>query len=234
MIERKIEIKRNLIETFLMRMKDVFIKNKKTIIYSFISIIIILILIVSGTMYIKSREKNDIKELELIIDKYYSIETNKEKNIQKTIDEINNLVNKSIWGYVNDNGYYIIAGLYFSANNYNEGKNYFLKFVDKSPSSFFAPLALQRAGIAYEKLKDNNKAIEVYQRLENDYKGCSVSDEIYYNLGRMYHSKGNMSKAREYYQKVISDYPASLFASKAKKRILLLSYQSKQANNLKN
>ena len=222
MIGRNIEINRNIIEKFLMKVKDYFRKNIRLVIYSAISIIVFLTIIISGIVYFNHREKNEIKELEIILEKYYSSESDKEKNIQKTINDINNLINSSLWGYVNKNGYYIIAGLYFSVNKHNEGKDYLLKFVNKSPSSFFAPLALHRAGIECEKLNNINEALQLYQRLESEYDGCVISDEIYYDLGRIYHVKGNILKAKEYYNKVILQFPISMYASKAKKRLLLL------------
>ncbi|MBN2403774.1 MAG: tetratricopeptide repeat protein [Spirochaetes bacterium] len=233
MNDRKIEIKRNIIEQFLMKVKDLYRWNKKLVIYSLVLIIAVSALLITGVVYIKSREQNEIKTLETIINKYYSDKANLEKNINKTIDDLNELIKSSFYGYVNKNGYYIIAGLYLSQNKYNEGKEYLMKFADKSPSSFFAPLALHRAGIICEKLNDITGAFQIYNRLEKEYKECIISDEIYYNLGRMYHKKGDKFKAEEYYNKVIKEYPVSIFSSKAKKRLLLLGYHKESVADIK-
>lgn len=233
MNDRKIEIKRNIIEKFLMRVKDLFKENKRLVIYSFISAIAVLVLLISGIVYIQNREQKEIKELETIIEKYYSDEGNLEKNLNKTIDDLNILIKSSLWGYVNRNGYYIIAGIYISQNKDNEGKEYLFKFVNKSPSSYFAPLALHRAGIICEKLNDVTGALQIFNRLEKEYKDCIISDEIYFDLGRMYYKKGDLIKAKEYYNKVIKDYPISIFNSKAKKRLLLLGYHKGNVTGLK-
>jgi len=229
MNDRKIEIKRNIIEKSIMKAKDFYKENKKIIIYSFISIISILALLITSVVYLNTREQKEVKKLETIIERYYSDDGNREKNLNKTIDELNSLIKSSIWGYVDKNGYYIAAGIYLSQNKYNEGREYLLKFVNKSPSSFFAPLALHRAGIICEKLNDLNGAFQIFNRLEKEYNGCIIADEIYYDLGRMYHKKGDLIKAKEYYNKVIKDYPISIFNTKAKKRLLLLGYYKETA-----
>ena len=130
------------------------------------------------------------------------------------------------WGYVNENGYYIIADLYFSLDMNQEGKDYLLKYVDNSPSPFFASLALLRAGIACEKIGENEEAFKIYKQLEEDYIDTKIADEIYYNLGRIYNKKGDLNKAREYYNKVILMYPMSIHAEMAKKRLLVLGYSN--------
>ncbi len=226
MIDRKIEIKRNIIEKFLIIVKNYFRQNKKLVLSSFISIFVLLALVISVIVFVNNKEKNELMRLEMILERYYSNTQEKEKNFQKSIDDLNVLINSSIFGYVNKNGYYIMAGLYLSMNKYNKGKEYLLKFADKSPSSFFAPLALHRAGIASEKLNDINGAFQIFQRLEKEYSNSIISDEIYYDLGRIYQLKGDRFKAREYYNKVILEHPVSIFASKAKKRLLLLGYNT--------
>ncbi len=223
MNDRKIEISRNIIENFLMRLKDIFRNNQKVIIYSSVSIVIMLALILSGVVYIHNKEQREIRELETIIDRYYS-DGEKNRNLKRTIDELNSLIKSSLWGYVKENGYYLIAGLFLSENKYNEGREYLLKFVDESPSSFFAPLALHRAGVICEKLNDINGTFRILGRLEKEYKECIIADEIYYDIGRMNHKKGDFLKAKEYYNRVIKDYPMSIFNSKAKKRLFLLGY----------
>jgi TolA-binding protein len=224
MIDRKIEIHRNIIERFLMAVKKLVKENKKNVIILSTLVLILLVIIVSGIAYIHNREKNEIVKMETILENYYSKEKDKETNFNKTIDELNYLVDSSFSGYVNSFGYYIIAGLYLSQKKYSEGKDYLLKFVDKSHSSSFAPLALHQAAIACEKLNDVNGALIIFQRIEKEYKNSLISDEMSYDIGRMYQIKEDMFKAREYYNKVISESPVSIYASKAKKRLLLLGY----------
>jgi len=221
MDDRTIEINRNIIERFLMKVKNILRHNFRVFIYSLISVFILLALLISVVVYINNREKKELEAFEKVIDSYYAQTEGREKNIQKTVDDLNKIIASSLWGYVKKTGNYVLGGLYLSANNYSEGKNYLLKFADKSASSFFAPFALLRAGLASEKLNDIDGALKIYERLEKEYKDSTIADEIYFDLGRVYQIKGNSVKAKEYYNKVIMEYPVSLFASEAKKRLIL-------------
>ncbi len=109
-----------------------------------------------------------------------------------------------------------------------EAKEYLLKYIEASPSSFFAPFALHRAAIIDEQIGKQDEAFKIYQRLERDYEGAVITDEVYYDLGRVYQTKGEYLKAREYYNKVVSSFPRSIFANKAKNRLLLLGYLKKK------
>ncbi|MBN2039485.1 MAG: tetratricopeptide repeat protein [Spirochaetes bacterium] len=223
---RKIEIERNVIERFLMRVKDLVRNKKRPLIYSSIIFVILAVLIISGIVYYHSRENRELIQFEKILDDYYSETGEKVRDLNRTLDELNKIIESSMWGYVNENGYYIVAGLYFNADKHNEGKEYLLKFVENSPSSFFAPLALHRAGIVSEKLNDIDGALKIYKKLETEYNDSVIADEIYYDLGRIYHLQGDVFKAKEYFNKVISDFPVSMFAVKAKKRLLLLGFNN--------
>ncbi len=237
MQKREIEINRNIIERFLMIVRNLIKENKKKVLISLISVIIISSLIIAGFVFYEKKENMDLAEFEQILNNYRASNNNKKdksvEELHKTIDDLNRVIDSSLWGYVNEKGYYIIANIYLSLNMHKEAKEYLLKFVDRSPSSFFASLALHRAGIACEQLEKYDEAFKIYQRLERDYEESVIADEIYYDLGRIYQIKGEIFKAREYYNKVISLHPRSVFASKAKKRLLLIGYLEKKDKSKK-
>ena len=229
---RNVEIKRNFIERTLMSIKDYVRNNKKVVIYSTFSVLTIIIIVVSGIIYYQTEEQNELAELEQILYEYKvnneSKEGDESKSLKKTIDRLKNLINSSYWGFVNNNGYYIIADLYQSENMVREANEYFLKFVKESPKSFFAPLALKQAGILYENIGEYDEAFKIYKRVEKEYRDSIILDEIYYNIGRLYQNKGRLLKAREYYNKLIIQYPQSIFIEKAKNRMFLLGYLEKR------
>lgn len=226
MRSREIEIKRNIIEKSLMAVKDYVRGNKKLLLYILAASLLLIVLIVTGFVYYDKEEKSELAEFEKILFNYATELKGDEKNLQNVVDSLNKIIDSSYWGYVNENGYYVIAGLYLSHKKFGEAKKYLLKFVKQSPSSFFAPLALQRAAVACEQTNDIDEAFRIYQQLEREYENSLITDEIYYDLGRMFHHKGETLKARDYYNKLISSNPASLLASRAKKKLLLLSYNT--------
>ena len=225
---RDIEIKRNIIERFLMRIRDFAIKFKKGVLISLVSIIAVTSLLIAGVILYEKKVEWDLADFDQILKKYNELKIDnkeeKKNELGKTVKLLNDVINSSYWGYINKNGYYVIANLYASMDMLNEAKDYLLKFADKTSGSFFTPLALNRAAIINEQLGKQDDAFKIYQQLEMDYADCLIIDEIYYNLGRIYQIKGEKSKAREYYNKIVSSYPRSIFAEKAKKRILMLGY----------
>lgn len=234
MVGREIDINRNVIERFLMRVRNFVRKNKKTVTISVLSVIAGSALLLAAIVIYQEKEKWDLAEFEEVLNKYRELqiedEEERKKELQKTVNSLIDVMDSSYWGYVDENGYYIIADLYRQSGMDVKAKEYYLKFVENSPDSFFAPLALQCAGIINEKLGQRDEAFKIYQRLENKYEESIVTDEIFYNLGRVYQEKGELMKAREYFNKIVFLYPRSVFAEKAKKRLLLLGFLNKKEN----
>jgi tetratricopeptide (TPR) repeat protein len=228
MVNRTIDIERNIVERFLMRIKESSKGRKKQILLVIGILFLCAILAITGIVFYNTKANNELTEFEKILDQYY-MSSEKDSILENTVNGLNKIINKSLWGYVNENGNYIVAGVLLSAEKYTEGKDYLLKYVEKSPSSFFAPLALHKAAIIYEKLDDTENAYKLYSRLEKEYKDSVIIDEVYYNLGRLFQIKGDFLKAKEYYNKIISEFPMSMFSAKAKNRLFLLTY-NKEAN----
>ncbi len=132
------------------------------------------------------------------------------------------LADKSNWGYVADNGYYIAGGLYFTVKDYQKALENYLKAEDKAGNDVLKMLTMQQAAVCYEWLNKNDEAFAIYQKLEKKYEKTDYLDRILYDLGRMYQVKGDKEKAKEYFSKVIKNYSASVFAKKSQERILLL------------
>ncbi len=182
-------------------------------------------LITGLLVYVNNAAQKDLAKFETILDEYRQSyaenEQNRRENLENTVKKLENVVESSYWGYVHENGYYVIGTLYFNEEMYKEARDYFTRFAENS-SSFFTPLAYQQAAISSEHLGEYKKALETYTILENEYEDSYLMDQVYYNLGRMYQVEKELFKAREYYNKVISQYPQSFFAEGAKSRLLLL------------
>jgi tetratricopeptide (TPR) repeat protein len=61
----------------------------------------------------------------------------------------------------------------------------YLKAANTKSNSFTSPLYLMKAGLVYEDLKNNEKALEVYKRIRNDYYQSNEGREIEKYIGRM-------------------------------------------------
>jgi tetratricopeptide (TPR) repeat protein len=228
MEKRDIEIKRNIIEKSMMNVKDYLKKNRKPAIYALAGIIAAVVIIIVFVIYTDNREKAELTRFEEIMEihnKVVSIkDSDKSAAVKKTIEDLKSLIDSTYWGYVHKYGNYFVANLYYSEKDYKESVKYHMLFADKNPSSPYAALSLMKSAVSYEIMNNNDEAIKLYQRLEKDYSDSAVSDQILYDIGRLYQIKNDTFKAREYFNKVIAAHPQSVFSQKAKKRLFFLAY----------
>jgi tetratricopeptide (TPR) repeat protein len=226
----EIEIRRNIVERWLMTAKDFALKNMRIVVYALAGAVVAVVLVIAMVVYYDYRANSELVKFEKVMDEYRKSygpdETVRKQVLNKTAAELKSITDSSYWGYVNHYGYYIIAGLYFNEGMHAEAKDYFLKFVKKQPRSYFAPMGLQQAARSCEFLNDYKGAIELYNKLEKDYSKSVVADQVYYDLGRAYQHQGDIFKARECFDKVISSFPRSEFSQKARERIMMLGYSS--------
>ena len=233
----KIEINRNIIERSLMVVKSFYKKNKRALIYTTVAVLGVIILIIGGVIYYQSEAKRELVEFDKIMDEYNKLNESdgkdRIKRLQDVIGRMRKLVDESHWGYVSKNGYYIIAAQYQMLNMNKEANECFLKFADMQSNSFFSPLALRQVAVIYENMGNFDEALKIYLRMQKEYIDSEVADGICYDLGRVYHKGGDIPNARKYYNKLISLYPASMFAQKAKNRLFLLGNNSQKDRNRK-
>ncbi len=228
MEKRDIEIKRNIVEKALMAFKDYAKKHLRVMMIAAACLLGLVVLIVAGYVYYEKRQQGEIARFERIIDDYRKAASGDEKErkilLKKTADGLEKVIEGSWWGYVKNNGYYIIGALYFNEGMYSESREYYLKFADKKPRSYFAPLGLQQAARSCEFLKKYDEALKLYNRLEKQYGKSLIADQIYYDLGRIHLNKGDYFKAREYFTRVLNDFPRSPFSQKARERLMIIGY----------
>jgi tetratricopeptide (TPR) repeat protein len=226
MEKRDIEIRRNIIEKSLMAVKEYARQNMKMVLYAAAAVAATAVLVIGAVLYYDMRETAEMVKLERILDAYrqsYSSDASKRAEmLEKTAKDLDALTSDSWWGYVRRNGNYIIGGLYYNERNYAGARKYFLIFADGNGRSFFAPLALQQAARSAEYMSDYKEALKIYTRLEKDYSESVIADQIFYDLGRVYEHEGDIFKARENLNKVITSFSRSPFAQKARERLMLL------------
>jgi tetratricopeptide (TPR) repeat protein len=228
MEKRDIEIKRNIIEKSLMNIKDYLKKNRKPALYGFVCVIAAIVIVIVFVIYTDNREKAELTRFEEIMDVHNKAvnikDSDKSAAVKKTIEDLKALIDSTYWGYVHKYGNYFIANLYYSEKDYKEALKYYMLFADSNPASPYAAISLMKSAVSYEIMNNNDEAIKLYQRLEKDYSDSAVSDQILYDIGRLYQMKSDTFKAREYFNKVIATHPQSVFSQKAKKRLFFLAY----------
>jgi len=65
--------------------------------------------------------------------------------------------------------YSLLGDTYMEEEKYEEAANYYSKAAGYKPNKFFTPAYLMKAAIAYEKLNQNDKALEAYNKIIDEY-----------------------------------------------------------------
>lgn len=220
MEKRNVTIHRNAIESFLMNVKEFIKAHRKPVLVGAVCFFVAVLMILAAAVYYDISSTSDLRKYEKITSDYDSSKDATAFN--DTVTKLSLLAEKSHFGYVHKNGFYLVAGMYFERKMYDEAKGFYLKFIDRSKSSLFAPLALFQAGICAENTDKYDEALSLYRRIEKDYKDSGFNDRVFYDIARMSQKKGDRVTAKEYFEKVITQFPNSFYAAQAKMRIFLL------------
>ena len=65
--------------------------------------------------------------------------------------------------------YSLMGDAYMEQKKYEEAATYYSKAADYKPNKYFTPSYLMKAGLAFEKSNQNDKAIKTYQRVIDEY-----------------------------------------------------------------
>jgi TolA-binding protein len=80
-------------------------------------------------------------------------------------------------------------------------------------------ILMQRARVE-EKHRHYDKAIAYLERIYNEYGTDVLADDALYGIGRIYLDElHNKDKAKEYYEKLILEYPGSTFVQSARQKL---------------
>lgn len=228
-VRREIKIERNVIERFLMYIKNFIKNNSKVGFYLFLGTMAAVLLLIFGLLYIeKVSLVNRVKYEKILGDYREYLESNNKTDVNKIIKDFLELTDSTYFGFVHEMSYYGIGNIYFSEKQYKKAMEYLLKYEDLADPSLFSALALQKAAVAAEEINDLPAAIEIYKKLENDYGDSIIADQIYYNLGRIYGKSNDIVLSTRNYRKVISSFPNSIFVGKAKKMLFLSGLKRKK------
>jgi TolA-binding protein len=67
--------------------------------------------------------------------------------------------------------YSLIGDTYMEEDNFEDAAKYYGKAADYKTNKYFSPAYLMKEALAYEKLKQNDKAKEVYERIISEFAG---------------------------------------------------------------
>ncbi len=71
-----------------------------------------------------------------------------------------------------------IGDAYVELNDVENGADYYVKAAELHKNTFTSPLFFKKAGVAYESLGKNDKALKYYKQIEKDYKSSGEGADI--------------------------------------------------------
>ena len=112
----------------------------------------------------------------------------------------------------------ILANISYNGGDADKAIALYKAALEDFADPFYRGQILNGLGYAHEAKNDFEKAAEYFETIAT---GSSevLRGEALFNLGRLYGTLGNLGKSMDAYQKVISDYPNSLYADMARERI---------------
>ncbi len=226
-INKNIEIERNFIEKSLIKIKD-FIKSKSSLfLYFLIGLGVICIITVGGLWMYHNYKAKQLVKFEIIMENYDK-NSKKDKDAgKKAIGELKELSVSWNPGFVKEMIFYTLGNLHYIEKQYKEAIEYLTRFSEFTRPSVFTSTALLKAALAREQLNDLKGAIDIYRKLETAESNSEVIDQILFNLARVMMKDNNPEESRKYYNRIIILHPNSVYAEKAKKRLLLAGLKSK-------
>ncbi len=218
-----IQIERSGIEQFLMTVKDFIRGNARYVKLAILGLIILIIIAISLFIYIESSSSSALKKYELIVDTYRMNPEDRAVK-DKTISDLREFVKNTRFGHAHQMSFYILGNLLYEDAKYDEAFEMFKNFIKKSSSDqIFIPIAVNKASVCLEEQGKIDEALALLLKFEEDNRDSIVLDQILYNTGRLYAVKGDRAKSREYYNKVSTGYPDSVFSERARERLFLQS-----------
>jgi tetratricopeptide (TPR) repeat protein len=219
----EIVIERNIIERFLMKMKDLARENRTLAQRALLGRAVLIVALIALSVYIDSAMTDNQIRFEKIYDRYVkSAEKGDSQDMEGVINDLEELARTSRLGFYHDLTYYLMGNIYFDRQNFPKAKEHLLAFAKKSSSSLFVELALVKAAVAVEATGDVDAALNIYNDFVSKHGNSIIAEQVYFNMGLLFEKKKDFVQARDYYNRIISTYPQSPFSQRARKALFLM------------
>ncbi|MCF8024242.1 MAG: tetratricopeptide repeat protein [Desulfobacteraceae bacterium] len=141
------------------------------------------------------------------------------KELEKVKQEFRHLIDE--YGYTDAAKIALLqyAGICYRTGDYEKAVSlYHRAYEEFKAKPRFRGLALNGMAHAHAAKGENEKAVEFYQQLVED-QYPELEDQALFNLGLLYSRTGKPEKSRKAYERLVSEYPDSIFAEPARDRL---------------
>ncbi len=202
------------ITTTLQRMTEFGYEKKKEIIIGVSAVVVLVLAIIGWNVYAANRNANAQSQLSVTISTFNdttNIKEDKERyektiiEAQKTYDAYRSLPIGAI-------AQYYLALSHEGLGDTAKATQELQQVIERGDDSIKGVAMFAMAGI-HKKHNEPQKAIEVLKQLYD--KGGYSKAAVGYELGRVHESANQNDQAKDYYQKVVSEFPDSPFRQDA-------------------
>lgn len=218
-------------EKLAVRTENFFAKNWKLI--SCICIVIAIAIIIIGAIsYMNvSKQNKEFNAITRLEQSYISIASmdNQSEDFKKALADLNSEADSimaSAGGYPALKAKYLKGLAALFAEDWASAADIFNAVAVDAKGSYLAPVALVNAAVAEENNGNQDKALENYNKVWNDYgKDCPEAAKALFNVARIYEAKGDKELAKATYSQLVDAFlgtTGSEYARIAQARLIAL------------
>lgn len=183
---------------------------------------VVLILVISGVVYYMNHAENQASTmLGKAIARYEAVQSQNndpaqyealKKEFKAVIDE---------YGFTDaaEMARVQLASVYYESGDYEKAVEWYKTAVDAFEGNpQFSDLVLNGLAYAYQAQGDYDNAVKYFEKIADD-NSAITRDQALFNLGQLYGRLGQTEKSRHAFEKIVSEYPDSIYVEPAKMKL---------------
>ena len=206
-----------------------FFQKFRILIAVFLAALLLSIVVVGVLSEIKKNKiEKSVRELQPVVDafeEWKSLDSSeKEAGKDGIIEKLKSVIKDNKGTFAAEKAMFLKAEVSYNLDDYESAIAGYEELVSAEPKSLIAPNALFNIAVCYEELDNQEKAVEYYKKIAEDFPMDSpLSPHALYNAGRIYDSLGRTAEALETFNAVLDDYPDSNWTNSARTSIIQLT-----------
>lgn len=206
------------------RLKEFITRNARLIILIAILLLVGIVVAIVVVETTRARTVAGLEAIETLEESIfqYMLGYDEAASLENLETEVLDVVNRFPKEFAGQRAYLLLATLYDEIDDHQKASDYFEKAADVPVQSHLVDTALMRAALSAERAGDDARATALIQKLLEKVPQGTQAPRALFNLGRLEEARGNIQGAKEYYERLEIEFPASSWTKLGKDRIILL------------
>ncbi|MBS3808574.1 MAG: tetratricopeptide repeat protein [Desulfobacterales bacterium] len=175
----------------------------------------------AGVLYFLQQARSNASAMLIqITERYEAVDKDAgAQELEKIKEDFQSLIDE--YGYTDAGNMALLqyAGLCFRTGDHGRALALYQRAYDAFEGNpHMSRLALNGMAYTHAAMGDNKKAISLFQKIVDD-ENPALKDQALFKLGLLYGRNGNPDKSRQAYERLVSEFPDSIFAPQARARL---------------